>query len=76
MAGIGKYMEESYDELVHKVTWPSWKELQESSVLVFIASLIIAGLVFLMDFVFGVQNSGDDGSWWKGIIGFIYEFIT
>ncbi|MFT4779143.1 MAG: preprotein translocase subunit SecE [Flavobacteriales bacterium] len=73
MAGIKSYIEESYQELVHKVTWPSWKELQESAVLVFIASLIIAGVVFLMDYVFGV-NPGEDVLW-KGLIGFLYEYV-
>lgn len=70
---IVTYVEESYQELVNKVTWPSWKELQEASVLVFIASLIIAGLIFLMDYVFGV-NPGED-VFWKGIIGFLYEYL-
>jgi hypothetical protein len=38
--------------------------------LVFVASLIIAGFVFVMDWVFGV-NSGD--SIWRGAVGLIYE---
>ncbi|MBI3143300.1 MAG: preprotein translocase subunit SecE [Bacteroidetes bacterium] len=42
----------SFDELRHKVTWPSWDELQESSVVTLVASLIIALLVFGMDVVF------------------------
>ena len=25
------YLQEAYDELVHKVTWPTWKELQSSA---------------------------------------------
>jgi hypothetical protein len=25
------YVEEAYEELVHKVTWPTWKELQSSA---------------------------------------------
>lgn len=40
----------SYNELVYKVSWPSRKELANSSVLVLIASLILALLVWLMDF--------------------------
>jgi preprotein translocase subunit SecE len=72
MANIKSYIEESYQELVSKVTWPSWKELQEASVLVFIASLIIAGLVFVMDYVFGVNDSG---SIWQGVIGFLYKLL-
>ncbi len=44
-----EYVAESYDELMHKVSWPTWSELQNSAVVVSIASLIIALVVFLMD---------------------------
>ncbi|HPT02415.1 MAG TPA: preprotein translocase subunit SecE [Bacteroidales bacterium] len=46
------YVTESYDELIHKVSWPTWSELQNSAVVVSIASLIIALVVFLMDEAF------------------------
>ncbi len=46
------YLKESYDELMHKVSWPSWSELQGSAIVVSIASLIIALVVFLIDEVF------------------------
>jgi len=46
---VQEYFKESYDELLHKVSWPSWNELQNSAIVVFIASLIIAFIVFLMD---------------------------
>lgn len=49
---IGIYMKESYNELVHKVTWPTLKELQNSAIIVMIASIIIALVIFLMDLVF------------------------
>jgi preprotein translocase subunit SecE len=49
---VQSYIQESYDELVHKVTWPTWSELQNSAIVVSIASLIIALIVFLMDFSF------------------------
>lgn len=42
----------SFIELRDHVTWPSWEELQESSVITLVASLIIALLVFAMDSVF------------------------
>ncbi len=74
MAGIKTYIEESYNELMHKVTWPTWRELQESTVLVFIAMLILTVVIFAMDFVFGV--SGDKTSIWKGLVGFIYSFLS
>jgi len=49
---IIEYFKEAYTELVHKVTWPTWSELQNSAVLVMVASLIFAILVAGIDFVF------------------------
>jgi preprotein translocase subunit SecE len=46
------YIQESYNELIHKVSWPTWSELQRSAVIVMVASLIIALIVFVMDFSF------------------------
>ena len=49
---IFKYCKESYDELVHKTTWPTRSELTNSAVVVLSASVLIALVVFAMDFVF------------------------
>ena len=49
---ITNYCKESYDELVHKVSWPTRSELSSSAVVVLYASLLIALAVFLMDSVF------------------------
>ena len=46
------YIFESYDELMNKVSWPTWSELQSSSIVVAIASVIIALIIFAMDSVF------------------------
>ena len=46
------YCKESYNELVHKVSWPTRSELSSSAVVVLTASLLIALVVFLMDSVF------------------------
>jgi len=46
------YFQEAYDELVHKVTWPTWKELQSSALVVMVASLIISLVIFAMDLSF------------------------
>ena len=43
------YIKECYTELVEKVSWPTWKELQGSAIVVSIASLIIDLVVYLMD---------------------------
>jgi len=66
-----KYLEEVKNELVYKVTWPTWAELQDSAIVVMVASLIIALSVFLMDFIFGINES----SFWKGILGFVYSLL-
>ncbi|MCW5906891.1 MAG: preprotein translocase subunit SecE [Chitinophagales bacterium] len=57
MEKIRLYFIEAYDELMHKVTWPTWAELQESSVIVLVASLIISLIVVLMDVVFKAGTS-------------------
>ncbi|MGM0566087.1 MAG: preprotein translocase subunit SecE [Bacteroidota bacterium] len=46
------YIQESYNELLHKVSWPSWSELQNSAIVVSVAALIIAMVVYLMDISF------------------------
>ncbi|MDE5980388.1 MAG: preprotein translocase subunit SecE [Bacteroidaceae bacterium] len=50
--GIINYCKESYEELTHKVSWPSRSELMNSAALVLIASLCIALVVFCIDFLF------------------------
>lgn len=55
------YIKESYSELVQKVSWPTSKELTNSAVVVLIASIIIALVVWAMDLSF------------EAIMTFIYE---
>jgi preprotein translocase subunit SecE len=52
MAKIGTYIQESADELFNKVSWPTWPELQNSSVVVLLASVIFALIIFVMDQTF------------------------
>ncbi len=58
MDKITLYFQEAYDELVHKVTWPTWAELQDSSVIVLITAIIISLIVLFIDVVFkyGIQE--------------------
>jgi preprotein translocase subunit SecE len=49
MDKIKSYFEESYNELVHKVSWPKWEELQASATIVVIAMIVIALMVLIMD---------------------------
>ncbi len=50
MNKISLYIRDSYKELVQKVTWPSWEELQQSTMIVLTATIIITALVWVMDF--------------------------
>lgn len=50
LSSLEDYIKASYDELVHKVTWPTLKELTQTAILVLVASLIIALVVFAIDF--------------------------
>jgi preprotein translocase subunit SecE len=49
MEKIKLYLLESYNELVHKVTWPSWNSLMSNTVAVLVASLILTLFISIMD---------------------------
>jgi preprotein translocase subunit SecE len=63
MNKIGLYLRESYNELVHNVTWPSFSTLQTNTILVLIGSVIFALLIMVMDFA------------WKNIVDIIYGAV-
>lgn len=50
MANFATYISEAYDELIHKVSWPSWPELQQTTVIVLVGLLVITTLILGMDF--------------------------
>jgi preprotein translocase subunit SecE len=49
MNKLRTYFRESYHELVHKVSWPTWQELQSSTMVVLIATVVITLVVWGMD---------------------------
>ncbi|ATL47503.1 preprotein translocase subunit SecE [Chitinophaga caeni] len=49
MNKIRNYFRESYYELTQKVTWPTWDELQSSTMIVLVATIIITLMVWGMD---------------------------
>ncbi|MFI3264565.1 MAG: preprotein translocase subunit SecE [Rikenellaceae bacterium] len=59
-----KYFKESYNELVNKVSWPTFTQLQGSTVVVMVATVIFAVVVLAMDLSF------------EGIMGFIYKTLA
>ena len=60
---ISNYFTESYTELVQKVSWPTWTELRGSAVVVLVASIIIALVIFLIDVFF------------RGAMKIVYQFF-
>ena len=52
MSKVVQYVKESYDEMVHKVTWSKYSDLQNSSILVLVASLIFALFIGVIDLGF------------------------
>lgn len=60
MDKLGLYLRESYNELAHNVTWPSYGTLQTNTILVLIGSVIFAFSILAMDVV------------WKNLVNFIY----
>lgn len=61
--GLVSYVKNSYNELVHKVTWPTFSELQSSALVVMIAALLISAVVLVMDICF------------ENIMQFIYKLL-
>ena len=49
MDKITSYFSEAYDELMHKVTWPTWAELQDSAIVVLITAVLLSGTIALLD---------------------------
>ena len=64
MNKITTYFSESYKELIEKVTWPTWVQLQQSTIIVLVATVLITLIVWLMDF----------GS--NSLLKFIYSFFA
>ncbi len=64
MNKIKLYFEESWIELVQKVSWPTWAELQSSAIIVMVASIIIAMMIFTMDVSF------------SGLLGIFYNMFA
>ena len=49
MDKVTTYFRVSYKELMEKVTWPGWTELQQSTVIVLVATLLVTLMVWIMD---------------------------
>jgi len=63
MNKLREYLRLSTDELVNKVSWPTWEDLQESTVIVMVASMLIALVIYVIDIVS------------SGALGFFYQIF-
>jgi len=63
MSKVGSYIQEAYDELLHKVSWPTWDELQQTTIIVLIALALVTTVIFGMDLVA------------KNVLEFIYKIL-
>ncbi len=51
MNNVVLYLKESYNELIHKVSWPRFPELLSATRIVVVASIIFAILVLVIDLI-------------------------
>lgn len=51
MNKFSTFVTESYKEMMEKVSWPKWEQLQQSTMIVLGATLFITAIIALMDFV-------------------------
>lgn len=49
MSKVQAYFRDSYTELMEKVSWPTWQQLQQSTMIVLVATLFITAIVWVMD---------------------------
>jgi preprotein translocase subunit SecE len=63
MNKISGYFRDSYQELLEKVTWPTWGQLQQSTIIVLIATIVIMACVGVMDSASAV------------VLKFVYSFF-
>ncbi len=50
MNKVTTYFSESYKELMEKVTWPTWGQLQQSTLIVLVATILITLVIWVIDF--------------------------
>lgn len=51
MNKVSAYFKDSYKELMEKVSWPTWTQLQQSTMIVLAATLLLTAVVWIMDLV-------------------------
>ena len=49
MTKLFNYFEQAFDEPIHKVTWPTWSELQQSTLITLVSVIVLTLIIFGMD---------------------------
>ncbi len=57
MSSISNYLREIKDELLNKVSWPTWSELRESTWIVLVASLLFSLVIWGLDTTLGFSTT-------------------
>ncbi len=63
MERITLYLKESYHELIKNVSWPTLAQLQESTIVVLVTSVILSLIIFVMDIACSVVFKNLYGVW-------------
>ena len=63
MEKLINYFKSTTEELMTKVSWPSWDELQSSTLIVMVASIIFAIIIYMIDLLS------------SGALGFFYKLF-
>jgi preprotein translocase subunit SecE len=45
------------DELLNKVSWPTWDELRTSTIIVLVAAIIFGIIIYIIDTAFGLTSN-------------------
>lgn len=73
MDKVKLYFQETWHELLYKVTWPTWEELQTSTMVVLVSLIIFSIIVFLIDFFLGANP---ENTIFKGLLYYIYQIFS
>lgn len=71
MNKISAYFKDSYKELVERVSWPTWQQLQQTTMIVIGATIFVVFIVAIMDFIINGKVSGSP----VGILSLIYKMF-
>ena len=72
-ARTSAYLKDVAHEMLYKVSWPTWPELQNSAMLVMVAAIIFSLIIFVMDFIFGANP---ENGIFQGILYYIYSIFA